>query len=83
MYSYVAAFGISKAFNSFNFYDILFSVAFAFDMIIRFLVAPEDSTEKKITKFKDIATIYLKKDFIIDLLTVMPLNMLIKSNDDE
>ena len=77
MYAYLSAFGKMyekhDLFESLDFYDIIFSISFSIDMIIRFFIAYEDQNKKQILKFRDIAMNYLKHEFIFDLLTVVPI----------
>ena len=84
MYAYISAFGKTKnsfnEFNHLNFYDIIFTIVFSFDIILRFFIAYEDVNKKQILKFKEIAMNYLKHEFIFDILTVLPLIRIIESN---
>jgi hypothetical protein len=47
-------------------------------MCLRFLITYDDSNKKKITTVKEIALHYIKNDFIIDILTTLPLMRMIK-----
>ena len=50
MYAYIAAFGITNhtygEFNHLNMYDIIFTIVFAFDIMLRFVIAYEDVNKK-------------------------------------
>ena len=84
MYAYLSAFGKMyenyDLFESINFYDIIFSISFSIDMIIRFFIAYEDQNKKQILKFQEIAMNYLKHDFVFDLLTVVPIVRILDPN---
>ena len=84
MYAYISAFGKPTAvygyFKDLDFYDIIFTITFACDMSLRFFIAFEDQNKKQILKFKEIAWNYLKREFVFDLLTVLPLIRILESD---
>jgi len=51
-------------------------------MGLRFLITFDDDNKKKITTVKEIAFHYIKNEFIIDILTTLPLMRVIKPEID-
>ena len=67
----------SKEMNIYDIVDLIVDVFFLFDIIINFISAYDDSeTDLPVVGFKDIAKNYLTGFFFIDLLAVIPFQLM-------
>ena len=63
-----------------SWFDILIDIVLAIDVVLNFFTAYTDSEENLIRNHKKIIIRYLKSWFIIDFISILPLNYITKNN---
>ena len=63
-----------------SWFDILIDIVLAIDVVLNFFTAYTDSEENLIRNHKKIIIKYLKSWFIIDFISILPLNYITKNN---